>query len=125
MTDAERKLRVILLDDEDPLVRAGGRLLERLGCEVRGFVSAREALDELERAPHEVDAFFTDLSMPEQAGDAVAREVSRVRTDLPIVVCSGTSRSEAAPLDVPNPTHWLAKPFSRDALAEIVSALRG
>jgi FixJ family two-component response regulator len=122
--EAARKLRVILLDDEDPLVRAGVRLLERAGCAARGFLSPSEALAALRAAPSEVDAFFTDLSMPEQSGVEVARAVAAVRADLPIVVCSGTSRLEVGELGIPNPVHWLDKPFSREELTALLSALR-
>jgi CheY-like chemotaxis protein len=118
--------RVVILDDEEPLVRVGKHLLKRLGHEATGFIHPREALEALERDPRGFDVFITDLTMPEMSGYDVARAVAQIRPDLPIILLSGHIHDEGAALGLPNPVHRLGKPYTREQLQQVVeAALRG
>ena len=122
---AQGPARVWLLDDEEPLVRVGKRLLERLGYVVTGFSRALDAVDAVRASPADVDVFITDLNMPDLSGFEVARLISAARVDLPIILLSGAAMSSADGVDVPNPVHRLSKPYTRESLGEAVArALR-
>ncbi len=86
--------RILYLDDEDALVLLARRLLERLGYQVSGFVSAAEALAAFEAAPDQFDLVLSDLSMPGINGIDVARRVLQIRPEIPVLLASGYVRPE-------------------------------
>ncbi|WP_167772499.1 ATP-binding protein [Ramlibacter henchirensis] len=80
---------VMLVDDEEPLVRLGEEMLARLGYEPVGYTSALRALEAFRAEPDRFDALLTDESMPGLTGCELAREVRTLRPDLPVLVVSG------------------------------------
>jgi CheY-like chemotaxis protein len=118
---AETPGKVLLLDDEEPLVRIGKRLIERLGFPAEGFTSAHEALDAVRANPSGFSVFITDLSMPEMTGYDAAKIVSSIRPDIPIVLLSGASMDGASSLGIPNRILRLGKPYTRDTLAQTLA----
>ncbi|MCU0561300.1 MAG: PAS domain S-box protein [Desulfobacterales bacterium] len=83
--------RVLLVDDERMLVDIGGKLLERLGYQVVSRTSPLEALELFRAKPEHFDIVITDQTMPGMTGEALAKELLRLRPDIPIVVCTGYS----------------------------------
>jgi len=114
--------RIVILDDEEPLVRVGKHLLKRLGHEATGFIHPREAIEALDRDPRGFDVFITDLTMPEMSGDEVARAVAQIRPDMPIILLSGKIHDDGDALGIPNPVHRLGKPYTREQLQQVVEA---
>ena len=59
--------------------------------------------------------------MPHMTGDVLAREMMRIRRDLPVILCSGYSH-EISPeqLKEMEIQHFLAKPSTMREMAEIV-----
>jgi two-component system, cell cycle sensor histidine kinase and response regulator CckA len=80
---------VLYLDDEESLVLLVTRTLERLGYQVSGYTQAAAALAAVRTDPTQFDLVVTDLNMPGTSGLEVAREVARLRPDLPVVLASG------------------------------------
>jgi PAS domain S-box-containing protein len=80
---------VLLVDDEEPLVRLGEELLAGLGYEPVGHVSSRAALAALEADPQRFDAVLSDESMPGLTGSELALQAHRLRPGLPVVLMSG------------------------------------
>jgi DNA-binding NtrC family response regulator len=62
-TDAPKPSRLIVVDDEAPLLEALCRTLQEAGYEATGFLSARSALAAL--ANSKFDLLLCDLRMPE------------------------------------------------------------
>jgi PAS domain S-box-containing protein len=81
--------RVLLVDDEEPLVAMMSEVLRRLGYEPVGFPDGRTALAEFESAPERFHAVVTDEVMPQLTGTELAILLRRRRGDLPIVLISG------------------------------------
>jgi PAS domain S-box-containing protein len=81
--------RVLLVDDEEPLVQLATRMLEELGYSPAGFTSSSAALAAFRADPQGFDALITDERMPEMPGSVLIREVRGVRRSLPIVLMSG------------------------------------
>ena len=86
-------LTVLFVDDEEQLVRFGVEMLKKLGAEVAGYSCADEALGVFKRSPDAFDLLFTDLIMPGLTGLDLAREVWKIRPDLPVIVCTGVGES--------------------------------
>jgi PAS domain S-box-containing protein len=83
--------RILFVDDEDALARLGQALLERLGYEITVRTSSIEALEVFRVAPQRFDLVITDQTMPNMTGEVLARELRRIRPDIPIILCTGFS----------------------------------
>jgi PAS domain S-box-containing protein len=80
---------VLLVDDEEPLVRLGEEVIAELGYEPVGFSSGAAALEAFRAEPQRFHAVLTDESMPEMTGSELARAIRAVRPDIPILLMSG------------------------------------
>ena len=81
--------RVLVVDDEEPLVRLATETLEGLGYAAVGFTSSTAALAAFRADPRRFDAVLTDERMPEMSGTALIREVRGIRESIPVVLMSG------------------------------------
>jgi CheY-like chemotaxis protein len=117
---------VLYLDDEESLVFLVTRLLERLGYRVSGYTRAEEALAAVRADPTQFDLVVTDLNMPGMTGLDVARAVSRLRPDLPVVLTSGyiTDELRAAALHA-GVRELVYKPNTVEELCAVVQRLAG
>jgi PAS domain S-box-containing protein len=85
--------RILFVDDEKMLVDIGQQALERLGYEVVCRTSPIEALELFRAKPDHFDLVITDQTMPGMTGDALARELMEIRSNLPVIVCTGYSQT--------------------------------
>jgi PAS domain S-box-containing protein len=81
--------RILLIDDEQALIFAGKKMLERLGYDVVATTDSREALELFRTAPDRFDLIITDQAMPGMNGTELARELTVIRADIPIILCTG------------------------------------
>lgn len=82
---------ILVVDDEPSLVLITTRQLERRGYIVEGFTSSIDALDAFRKSPERYDLVITDYTMPEINGEKLAAEMRKIRTDTPIIICTGYS----------------------------------
>jgi PAS domain S-box-containing protein len=87
-------MRVLYVDDEEPLVVLASRWLGRLGHQVTGFSDAARALAAFRERPDDFDAVISDFSMPELSGLDLVREILSIRPDMVVVMSSGYVRPE-------------------------------
>ena len=83
--------RILLVDDEPAVMEMGTRLLEHLGYRVTSQTDSVSALEVFRLSPDEFDLVITDYTMPKLTGLDLAREVLRIRPDIPILLCTGFS----------------------------------
>ena len=81
--------RVLVVDDEEPLVRLATETLEGLGYSPIAFTSSRAALAAFRADPARFDAVLTDERMPGLSGSALIREMRGIRDSIPVVLMSG------------------------------------
>ena len=81
--------RILFVDDETVLVNLGKRMLESLGYKVTTRTSSIEALELFKAKPDSFDLVITDMTMPNMTGDKLARELIRIKPEIPIIICSG------------------------------------
>jgi CheY-like chemotaxis protein len=117
---------VMIVDDERALVALAEETISGLGYAPVGFDSSVAALQAFRREPKRFDLVLTDETMPGLTGTELAREIRRLRPDIPIILVSGYSgtqlseRARAAGV-----TEMLRKPLVRRDIAESVArALR-
>ncbi|HEX4984623.1 MAG TPA: ATP-binding protein [Burkholderiales bacterium] len=81
--------RVLLVEDERPLMLLTEEMLAALNYEPAGFTSASEALAEFRLDPTRFDAVMLDQLMPGMTGTELARQMRQTRADVPVVLISG------------------------------------
>lgn len=87
---------IILVDDEKDIIDVGRQMLDRLGYAVESYTDSREALNAFKRRPGEYDLVVTDQTMPHLTGSDLAREMMKIRPNIPIILCTGFSESITA-----------------------------
>jgi CheY-like chemotaxis protein len=112
---------ILFVDDELALVNLGTRFLERNGFRVTGLTGAADAIAAVRAHPEAFDLVVTDYNMPRASGVDLAREIVRLRPDLPVMLASGLItdelQTEAAAAGV---RQLLAKPYSATDLCAII-----
>ncbi len=83
--------RVLLVDDEKAITEAIQFTLERLGYSVISKNSGVEALEAFSETPESFDLIITDMTMPKMTGLDLARQSMEIRSDIPIILCTGYS----------------------------------
>ncbi len=83
--------RILIVDDESMLVELIKDMLEQLGYQTQGYTNPFEALDVYKADQQKFDLVITDMTMPGLTGDVLARQLLDLRTDLPIILCTGFS----------------------------------
>jgi EAL domain-containing protein (putative c-di-GMP-specific phosphodiesterase class I) len=114
--------RIVLVDDDDNLLRAFGRTLERAGHDVTRVGDGRAACELMANLDmNEVDVVVTDLSMPGAGGLDVMRAAHRLDPDLPVLLMTGLPSVETAVQALERGAfRYLLKPIEPDALREAV-----
>ncbi len=83
--------RILLVDDEPPIVKMQQQNLERLGYTVTARTSSLEALEAFRASPEAFDLVITDMTMPRMTGDRLAHEIKAIRPSVPVILCTGFS----------------------------------
>jgi CheY-like chemotaxis protein len=67
------------------------QMLERLGYQVTVYTQSTEALEAFKANPDSFDLIITDMTMPYMTGDQFAGEIMKIKSDIPIILCTGYS----------------------------------
>ena len=110
--------RVLVVDDEEPLMVLATETLEDFGYRSVGFTSSSEALAAFRVDPQSFDAVITDERMPGMTGSTLIQEIRRIRAGIPTLLVSGfmaAASGNGAPENEADEV--LKKPLSRHDLA--------
>jgi excisionase family DNA binding protein len=116
--------RILVVDDDDSVLRAVMGYLARGGYRVEGGQGGPAAVERL-RAAH-YDLLVTDLMMPGMNGLALIRRAREVQPGLPVVIVTGHS-TEAMAIEALNMgvSGYLKKPVRSGALLSAVAKALG
>ncbi len=113
--------RILFVDDEKPLIDIGKKILTHLGYKVEVRSSPHDALAAFRANPQNFDLVITDMIMPEMTGDNLAKRMNAIRSDIPVLLCTGFSNN-VRPEVVGNTgiRELLMKPLTTRNLAEAI-----
>ncbi|MEW6264898.1 MAG: PAS domain-containing protein [Thermodesulfobacteriota bacterium] len=120
------RVRVLLVDDEQPLVDICAQMLDRLNCVVEARTSSLEALAVFQARPRDFDLVITDQTMPKMTGIDLTIELLSQRPDLPVILCTGYSEFQLASVaEAAGVKAVLKKPLTMLDLARAVDEVLG
>jgi len=113
--------KILFVDDEPPIIKMAGKMMEWMGYRVNSRSSSLEALELFKAKPDDFDLVMTDMTMPQMTGDNLAREIMKIRPDIPIILCTGYSNkmSEEQALEI-GIKGFVMKPFVKEDLAKML-----
>jgi CheY-like chemotaxis protein len=116
--------RILLVDDEILVVQMGQQMLERLGYEVTSCANSVEAFELFEKASDRFDLIITDMTMPELTGDRLAKMITDIRPEIPIILCTGYSnRLDRKTIADAGVRAILHKPLVKNELANTIRSV--
>jgi DNA-binding NtrC family response regulator len=120
------KPHIMLVDDEEVLLRLTKRGLERLGYHITTFNQAEDALKNFIECPGSFDLIITDKSMPLLNGFDFLCEIKKMSKDIPLILLTGfiDEEQEISLKENVEGIKIILKPIRMNHLAEhIVSSL--
>jgi len=113
--------RILLVDDEESVVRLEKLMLERLGYNVSARSDSLEALETFNSNPDGYDLVISDMTMPNMTGNQLARELMSIRPNIPIIICTGFSeRINKEQAEANKVKGFLMKPVVKSEMAQMV-----
>ncbi len=116
--------RVLVVDDEESIGKMLEKMLNQLGYESTLRHSSADALEAFQARPEYFDVVITDQTMPRMTGIDLAREMLKIRPDIPIILCTGFSpTADADRAREIGISTFLMKPVAFQQLAELLHDL--
>ena len=115
-----RRLTTLVVDDEHDLADVAAELLTYHGIDALVAYSAHEALQVM-AARADIDAIFSDVTMPSMTGFELADAVTKLYPTVRIVLTSGFT-APACWKQTPCPYRFVTKPYSIDTVIQLLQA---
>ena len=101
-TLVQGKGHVLFVDDEIKITKLGKKMLERYGYRVTTANHPQQALTLFSQNPDDFNVIVTDMTMPDMKGDRLIKEIQKIRSGIPCVLCTGYSKEinqKAGPIE--------------------------
>ena len=122
MTNARPLIAVV--DDDEPIRKALGRLLRSFGLKVESFPSGAEFLESL--STHKPDCLVLDLHMPGVNGFEVQDWLGESDMEVPVVIITGHDSVETRERAMKaKPIAFLRKPVNDQVLRDAIELALG
>ena len=112
---------ILFVDDEEILMEMARDILGELGYDVTGTSNSGKALEVFRSQVDYFDLVITDMTMPGMTGADLAREILRLRPEMPVILYTGHSdlitEEEARRLGI---REYMMKPFSIKGIAQVI-----
>jgi two-component system cell cycle sensor histidine kinase/response regulator CckA len=114
--------RVLVIDDEVPVLRVASEMLMRAGFQVTSATSGEEAIKLVEEATAEFEGVLLDMTMPRMNGAETFKRLRALKRDLPVVLMSGYASEEATSrFGIEGLAGFVQKPFLPATLVRAMS----
>ncbi len=115
---------ILVVDDDKSIARFITELLESQGYRITLCHNGQEAWNYFQTNGDSIDLIITDQTMPTIKGDELAQKILALRSELPIILCSGYS-ADIAEIRERNIgiQAFLSKPLTLQALLDSIKTL--
>ena len=120
MDTPDNRETILVVEDAEPIRKMVCSMLRASGYGVKEAADGAEALGLIEREGESVNLVLTDVIMQEMTGAELARHLSRVYPQLPVIFMSGYSEDPVVRGVESIGSVFLPKPFTASALVEKV-----
>ncbi len=114
----ENDFKILVVDDEDVVIRSCERVLKSEGYNIEGALSGKEAISKMEQ--NNFNLVLTDLKMPEMDGITLIRWIRKEKPDTGVVIITGypsqETIKEALELGI---IDYVPKPFTPAVLTDV------
>ena len=118
--------KILVIDDDPVLVNLVVEMLGIMGYSTVSSISGKEGLRIFKEAPGDFDLVITDMTMPEITGDMLAQEINTIRSNIPIILCTGfnenISETQAKELGI---CEFIMKPVNMKTLSGVIQRVIG
>jgi PAS domain S-box-containing protein len=115
---------ILVVDDEEQIVKVCARLLEKFGYEVLTAAGGKQALESVRRHGAKISLVLLDMTMPEMSGRQTYEAMQRIRPGIRVLLSSGNSVEEQAQALLDSGCNgFIQKPFDAGVLATKVREL--
>ncbi len=115
---------ILLVDDEEQILKMGKQMLERLGYRVTSQTSSLEALKAFRSSSDRFDLVITDMTMPNMTGERLAFELKNIRKKIPVILCTGFSeKMSKGKADAMGIDGFLMKPIVKSELSQKIRTI--
>ncbi len=115
----KQDLRILVVDDEKPIVDTLLIYFERLGYNVTGYSDSVKAFEVLQT--ERFDIVFTDLKMPDVSGMDIVRQIKEQHNDTLVIIFTGYATTDSAIEAIQYGVYdYIRKPFKLDEIRVVL-----
>ncbi len=114
------KLKILLIEDQEPIREMIREFLEVLGYESLTAVDPSSAKITAEKNADSIGVVICDVVLGSTHGPDLIKDLTRWIPDAPVIFTSGFSTQDVLEEGSPNTALFLQKPFSMESLKEIL-----
>jgi two-component system cell cycle sensor histidine kinase/response regulator CckA len=115
---------VLLVDDEDMIIRVGRQMLEALGYQVIEARSGNEAVEVYRKSQARIHAIILDVIMPDMDGSETFDLLKEINPDAKVLLASGYSiDGKAGEILARGCDGFIQKPFDLNNLSTAISEI--
>ena len=120
----DKKVKVLLLDDEPIVIERVKSSLELSGYFVDSFVSSEDAIAKLKEVKY--DILITDIKMSSPDGMEVLKTAKQIQPDIKPVIITGFATNQTAEFAKKlGAIEFIPKPFKMSQLKNILNLISG
>jgi len=115
---------ILLVDDEEMVLRVNGQMLERLGYQVLIAANGKQAMEIYQEKHKDIDLVILDMIMPGMSGFETYNLIKKINPDLKVLLSSGYSQNDQAnEIIAVDQQDFLQKPFSLARLSHKINTI--
>jgi PAS domain S-box-containing protein len=115
---------ILLIDDEEMIIKVGKELLQELGYKVLSALSGPEAIEIYKKNADEIDLVIMDLIMPGMSGSETFDGLKMINRDVKVLLSSGYSiNGQASKILERGCDGFIQKPFNLIQLSDKIQQI--
>ena len=112
---------ILFVDDEEDIVEIVAQVLTKLGYKVEAFTSPAKALEMFKANPDDFDLVISDMTMPQMSGKILSNKIKALRSDIPIIICTGySSLMDEKESKIAGISAYAMKPVSMTEMSKLI-----